>query len=76
MHDLMAVGKDISEGEQVLNVIQALSNKPEHLIHVKTVLTPIDHLKTFAKIQGHVEMEEEHMKMFSPPKRGSYCQGK
>jgi len=34
---------------------------------VKTVLTHADHLKTFAEIQNHLEMEEEHMKMFNPP---------
>jgi len=65
--DLKAIGKDIFEGEQVLNVIRALPDKPEHWNHVKMVLIHADHLRTFAKIQSHLEMEEEHMKMFGPP---------
>ena len=48
-------------------MIRALPDKPEHWNQVKTVLTHIDHLKTFAEIQSHLEMEEERMKMFGPP---------
>jgi len=66
IHDLKAVGKEISEGEQVLNEIRALPDKPDYWNHVKTVLTHADHLKTFAEIQSHLDMEE-CMKMFSPP---------
>jgi len=67
IRDLKAVGKEISEGEQVLNVIRAVQDKREHWNHVKTVLTHADHLKTFAEIQSHLEMEEERMKIFGPP---------
>jgi len=67
IRDLKAVGEDISEGEQILNVIRALPDKTEHWNHMKTVLTHGDHLKTFAKIQSHLEMGEERMKMFGPP---------
>jgi len=64
IRDLKATGKDISEGEQVLNVIQALLDEPRHWEQVKTVLTHSDHLKTFGQIQSHLEMEEEHLKIF------------
>jgi len=67
IRDLMAIGKEIYKGEQVLNVIRALPDKPEHWIHVKMVLTHVAHLKTFAEIQSHLQIEEERMKMFSPP---------
>ena len=30
VHDLKAAGKEISKGEQVLNVSQAIPNEPEH----------------------------------------------
>ena len=59
IRDLKAADKDISEGEQVLNVIRALSDEPQHWEQVKTVLTHSDHLKTFGQIQSHLEMEEE-----------------
>ena len=48
-------------------MIRSLPDKPENWIHVKTVLTHADHLKTFAEIQSQLEMEEERMKMFGPP---------
>jgi len=63
IRDLKAVDKDISEREQVLNVIRALPDKLEHWNHVKVVLTHADHLKTFVEIQSHLEMEEEHINM-------------
>ena len=50
VRDLKAAGKDISEGEQVLNVIRALPDEPLHWEQVKTVLTHSDHLKTFGQI--------------------------
>ena len=65
--DLNVVGKEISKGEQVLNVIRALPNKPEHWNHTNMVLTHADHLKSFAKIQSHLKMEEECIKMSRPP---------
>ena len=67
VRDLKAAGKDISEGEQVLNVIRALPDAPPHWEQVKTVLTHSDHLKTFGQIQSHLEMEEERLKMFGTP---------
>ena len=55
IRDLKAAGKDIYEGEQVLNVIWALADEPQYWEHVKTVLTHFDHLKTFGHIQSHLE---------------------
>jgi len=46
IRDLKVIGEEISEGEQVANVIRALSDNLEHWNHVKTVLTHADHLKT------------------------------
>lgn len=67
IRDLKAAGKDISEGEQVLNVIRALPDEPPQWEQVRTVLTHSDHLKTFGQIQSHLEMEEERLKMFGTP---------
>ena len=67
IHDLKAIGNDFSEGEQVLNVIRTLLDKPEHWNHVKVVLTLADHLKTFTEIQSQPKMEEECIKMFGTP---------
>ena len=39
IRDLKAVGKEIFEGEQVLNVIRAPTNKLKHWNHVKMALT-------------------------------------
>ena len=50
IYDLKVVGKEIYEGEQVLNVIRALLDKPEHWNHIKMVLTHADHLKIFVEI--------------------------
>jgi len=75
IRDLKAIDKEISEGEQVLNAIQALPDKFEHLNHVKMVLTDADHLKTFAEIQSQLEMEEERMKMFGPPNMAPVSKG-
>ena len=62
IRDLKAAGKEISEGEQVLNVIRALPVESQHWNHVKTVLTHSEHIKTFAEVQSHIEMEEECLK--------------
>ena len=67
IRNLKAIGKDIFEGKQVLNMIRALLDKLDHWNHVKTVLTHADHLRTFAKIQSHLELEEERIKIFGPP---------
>ena len=67
VRDLKAAGKDISEGEQVLNVIRALLDEPPHWEQVKMVLTHSDHLKAFGQIQSHLKMEEERLKMFGTP---------
>jgi len=63
--DLKAAGREIFEEEHVMNVIQALLSQPEHWKHVKLVMTHSEHMKTFAAIQSHLEMEEECLKMFS-----------
>lgn len=63
IRDLKAAGKEISEGEQVLNVIKALPIESQHWNHVKTILTYSDNIKTFAEVQSHIEMEEERLKM-------------
>jgi len=52
IRDLKAVGKEIYEGEQALNVIRGLRDEPKHWNHVKVVLTHSDHLKTFIEIQS------------------------
>ena len=67
VHDLEAAGKEISEGEQVLNVIWAIPNELEHWGNVKLVLAHIDYLKTFVEIHSRFEMEKEHLKMFGTP---------
>jgi len=64
IRDFMATGKDICEGPQVLNVIQAIRDEPEHWGNVKLVLAHSDHLKTFTKIQNDLEIEKECLKMF------------
>ena len=56
VHDLKIAGKDIYEVEQVLNVIRAILDEPEHWDNAKLVLICSDHLKTFSKIQSHLEM--------------------
>jgi len=62
---LKAAGPEISEEEQVLNVIQALPSQLEHCKHAKLVMTHSEHMKIFAKIQSHLKMEEERLKTFS-----------
>ena len=39
----------------------------QHWHDVKVVLTYLDHIKTFAEIQSHLEMEEERLKVFGTP---------
>ena len=56
LRDSKAAGKEILEGEQVLNVIPALPDEPEHWNHVKLVFTHSGHLKSFAEIQSHLKM--------------------
>ena len=73
---LKVAGKDISKGEQVLNVIRALPDEPPHQEQVQTVLTHSDHLKTFGQIQSHLEMEEERLKMFGTPNVALVAKGK
>ena len=53
IRDLKAAGKEIFEGEQVLNVIRVLPVESQHWKHIKT----------FVEVQSHIEMEEEHLKM-------------
>ena len=67
IHDFKAAGKEISEGEQVLNLIHALLVESQHWNHVKTILTHSEHIKTFAEVQSHIEMEEERLKMLDTP---------
>jgi len=59
IHDLKTASNEIYEGQQVLNVIQAIPNELEHWGNVKLILTHSEHLKTFVEIQSHLEMEEE-----------------
>ena len=58
IHYLKAADKEISEAEQVLNVIWAIPDEPENYGNVKIVLTHSDHLKTLVELQSHFEMEE------------------
>ena len=61
IRDLKAAGKDISEGEQVLSAIQAIPGELEHWGNVKLVSTHSKHLKTFSKIQSHLELDVDFM---------------
>jgi len=65
IRDLKVVGREISKEEQVLNVIRVVPSQPEHWKNVKLVMTPSEHMKTFAEIQSQLEMEEERLNMFS-----------
>ena len=50
IHGFKAAGKEISKGEQVLNVIRVLPVESEHWNHVNTVLTHSEHIKTSAEV--------------------------
>ena len=63
IRDLKAAGKEISKGEQVLNLIWALPIESQDWNHIKTVLTDSEHIKTIVVVQSHIEMEEERLKM-------------
>ena len=42
---------------------RAIYDEPEYWVNVKLVLTHFEHLKTFTKIQSHLKIEREHLKM-------------
>jgi len=65
VRDLRAAGEEISEEEQVLNVIRAL---PENEIwkSFKSIMTHNENIKTFEAISKHLEMEEERIKVYTP----------
>jgi len=67
VQDLKAVGQEVSEEEQVLNVIRALPNDNEHWKSFKVFMTHSEHTKTFEAISKHLEMEEERLKLYLPP---------
>jgi len=67
VRDLKAVGQEVSEEEQVLNVIKALPNENEHWKSFKVIMTHSEHIKTFEKISKHLEMEKERIKTYAPP---------
>lgn len=59
IHDLKAVGNNLSDEQQVIVMIRSL---PEPTWgHMKFVLTHCENIKTFANISCHLELEAEHM---------------
>ena len=62
VQDLKEVGYEISDEEQVLNVIKPFPGEPKHWKNVKLPLIHSKHLKAFAEIQSHLKMEEECLK--------------
>jgi len=67
VQDIKATGQDVSEEEQVLNVIMALPNDNEHWKSFKVIVTNSEHIKTFEAISKHLEMKEERIKIYAPP---------
>jgi len=67
VRDLKAAGQEVSEEEQVLNVIKALPNDNEYWKSFKVFMTHNEHVKTFEAISKHLEMGEEHLKLYAPP---------
>ena len=63
--DLKAAGREISKEKQVLNVIWALPSQPKQWKNVNLVMNHSKHMNTFAKIQSHLEIEEERLKTLS-----------
>ena len=62
--DIKAARQDISKEEQVLNVIRALLSQLQHWKNVNFIMTHFEHMKAFAEIQSHLQMEEECLKTF------------
>lgn len=65
IHALKVAGLEISEEEQVLNMIHELPSHPEHQKDVKFVMTQSKHMNTFTKIQSQLKIEEENLQTFS-----------
>ena len=60
IHDLKAVGNNLSDEQQVIVVIRSL---PEPTWgQMKLVLTHSENIKTFADISRHLELEAEHIR--------------
>jgi len=81
VRDLKAARQEVSEEEHVLNVIRVLPNDNEHCKSFKVIMTHSEHIKTFEAISKHLEMEEEHIKVYTPPSvafiaTGSECRGR
>ena len=64
--DLKAAGQEVSEQEQILNVIRALPNDNEQWKSFKVFMAHSEHINTFETISKHLEMEEEHLKLYAP----------
>ena len=59
VRDLKAAGQEVSEQEQVLNMIRALPNDNEHWKSFKVFMAHSEHINTFEEISKHLVMEEE-----------------
>ena len=47
-------------------MIMAFPNDNEYWKSLKVIMTHSEHIKTFEEISKHLEMEEEHLKLYAP----------